>query len=32
MLPDDYIITSEGYYIIDGITFETLDSYFDYIK
>lgn len=32
MLPDDYIVTAEGYYIINGITFESLDAYFDYIS
>jgi hypothetical protein len=32
MLPDDYIRTSEGYYIINGITFESLQAYFDYIS
>ena len=32
MLPDDYIVTAEGNYIINGITFESLDAYFDYIS
>ena len=32
MLPDNYIVTDEGYIIVDGITFEDLDAYFDYIS
>lgn len=31
MIPDDYIVTEEGYIIVNGIAFEDLDAYFDYI-
>ena len=31
MIPDDYV-TDEGYITINGITFEDLDAYFDYIN
>ena len=31
MLPSDYIITSEGYLLINGVTFESIDAYYDYI-
>ena len=32
MIPDDYERTPEGYYIIDGITFESLEAYFEYYE
>lgn len=32
MLPDNYEITKEGYYIINGITFESLNAYYDYMN
>lgn len=32
MIPDNYIVTDEGYIIIDGITFESFNAYYDYIN
>lgn len=32
MLPDNYIITDEGYILVDGIVFEDADAYFEYIS
>ena len=31
MIPDNYSITDEGYIVVDGIIFEDLDAYYDYI-
>lgn len=31
MIPDDCIVTEEGYIIVNGVAFEDLDAYYDYI-
>lgn len=31
MVPDDCIVTEEGYIIVNGVAFEDLDAYYDYI-
>lgn len=32
MTPDDHIVTEESYIIVNGIIFEDLDAYYDYIN